>query len=445
MSTLPLIPSNQSSISSTNSNINTININSNININAKNANGDITLGQYLVSLEEKSIENVSEFAFASVPIYYLFSICGGLHIPYGLPGYEFVNIWKVFLYITTIIFVISTIAIAIYDYAMGGFASIIFILSFLFQAFIVYPVTINTYKRINMPITKNQMEVLPETIKICQYYVLLTTILSLGYYFIILYTTISHQEYSSDHIHYPVWFMITAIYTGLSPLAVALLSMWGLFFIVFDAKVMYLNIIDLQELAVADQLTMINYTDVYHQYIELNRDSQELCDGIAIVAYISIVLFVISCWIFATEFLQYTLVFISVEVTLQFREAFLILFALPSIAKANEKFDEFSSLMSMLEWGQGDYSLNGDIGGTNNNMDIEAPSVMSEESRLIDRHNMVNMRIWAATVDRPLIMYILGRKIKKREMRVQLFAVLVVGLGSLASFAISGAYRSLND
>ena len=138
--------------------------------------------------------------------------------------------------------------------------------------------------------------------------------------------------------------------------------------------------------------------------------------------------------------------FILCEVTLQFREAFLIYFALPCISEVTEVFDSFSRHISLLNC-YIDIINNNNINNTINSpthisqsqteyQPLEYPS-QSQLSLITNINQRVcNINVWISTIERPLIMYVLGRKIKKKEVRVQLITFAVLALGSFGSYII---------
>ena len=135
---------------------------------------------------------------------------------------------------------------------------------------------------------------------------------------------------------------------------------------------------------------------------------------------------------------------------MQFREAFIIILALPHLSEVNEIFDELSNYLSRADWG---CNISNTVGTNGSNVN---------ETLLLT----VNcLRLWAATIDRPLSMYILGingivyillyyykyvyiscyigRKVKKLEMRRQIITIAVLGLGSVLSYVIGIIYQNI--
>ena len=113
--------------------------------------------------------------------------------------------------------------------------------------------------------------------------------------------------------------------------------------------------------------------------------------------------------------------------------ALLILMALPHIAEVNELHDQLSSVLVYKEWGESTITPS----TTYANYTMVSSDVFSNYK------NHICLRLWAATVDRPLYMYVLGRPIKRVEMKAQLVTVCLLAFGSLMSFLFSGLYDDI--
>lgn len=388
----------------------------------------ITLGQYLSEVEQKNHHHVN----------YLFSICGGLHVPYQIPGFGYVQFWKMCLYVGLLGFFGSNIAVIVYYIAKEGISiqAVIFV-SFLAQAIITIPVIKNTSTRIGMKLSENQSKALPDTIRICKQYTIISVAVSSLYYILVIWGVCIRIESGQQSTINNNLYTIMMVLFGVTPICVSLLSMWGLFFIVLDAKVLEYDILDLRDASNVNELTVDMYNKVYYKHIEDNQDSIVILDGIAIVAYISVLICITSCVLLSSEYGMNPVIFIICEVTLQFREAFLIYFALPCISQASGTFDDFSGHMSNLHGtSQISSTMIADANSPVQTL-LEKNSIHPSEISLSDLNKRVsNIDIWICTINRPLIMYMLGRKIQKKEARVQFITFSVLALGSFGSFIV---------
>ena len=226
-----------------------------------------------------------------------------------------------------------------------------------------------------------------------------------------------------------------------------LLNLWAFFFIILDAQSSQLEIKELIKLSKEQTLSMYEYDTVHNQLRFVNANSSNIADGVALVAYLSMVGFILVLFMYgeteklselsgSTNFYgseQGRIILTFCSALLQSREAVLILLALPHIAEVNELHDQLSSTLAHKEWGESTITPS---------TTYDSYSVVSSDVISVHKNNLC-MRMWAATVDRPLYMYVLGRPIKRVEMKAQLVTVCLVAMGSLLSFLFSNVYDTI--
>ena len=208
----------------------------------------------------------------------------------------------------------------------------------------------------------------------------------------------------------------TIVSTGF--LTLTLFDMWAVFFVVLDAQVSQVQLRTFISDAKSQTLTIDAYREAYENLIVMNSTSAIILDGIAVLSYISIVLVVLLAAT-SINFNHADAVTIIYGVCTLMREALLLLIALPYIAEVNELHDILKCILVDVEWvGTGD-----------------TPLLDKEEN------NNRCLRLWALAIERPLYMKVLGRAIKKTEMKAQLITTLCLFIGSFLSFLVQQVYQ----
>ena len=384
-----------------------------------------TLADYLLRLEHNSFND------------YFLILCGGYQYTWGNEN-KVIGCWRVALYTLSITYVASIIFLITSNYTYWYLY-----ISFWAQALILIPVIMITRKRMLEPVTAIHIECISDTIIICKWYMALALGLVSLYFTVIVYAVCT-MKFSTVYI-------IAGIIGGLTVYAITLLNFWAIFFIVLDAKSNQLEIKDMISLAREQALTLIKYNEVYSKCKRNDSYSSNIADGVSIVAYISIVLFVLSIILLnsyanadVTNGTEWGILLCSA--CLQSREALLIVIALPYISEVNELHDTLRGILASEEWSFTPSNITPSSNTTSTSTTITIPLNnynVTPTDILINQRNNLCLRLWAATIEKPLYMYVLGRVVKRMEMKAQLTTVCVIALGSVMSFLISSLYNHL--
>lgn len=311
--------------------------------------------------------------------------------------------------------------------------------SYIAQSFILYPVVILASKRVKEPVTRSQMDCMSDTLAVCKLYFFIAAGLTIIYFFFVIIATFSAK--------FSPTFIYAGFFGGVCVFAVAFLNVWGLFFIVLDAKAAQEEIRKLSNAVIEETLTIAQYDAVHEKLRDVKNGSSQVADGIALVAYLSVAMCVIS-FLFAHAVEEaysmdnasasgqrnaYVLMLVG-SVCLQTREAFLILLALPSIAEVNELYGELLDQLARSEWNHAAPSSI-TLSTIGDEYTIKPNDVVANYK------NNVCLRLLAAAMTRPLCMYVLGRPVKRTEMKAQLITVAFMVGSSLTAYCLNVAMR----
>lgn len=375
-----------------------------------------TLGDYLLQFEKEGN------AFDCI-----LSLSGGLHR-------ESKGLFL--LYQCTLITFILLYLASMVLYFMAD-PSIWFIyISFLSQTLILFPVILISMRRVKDPVTVKQKECVSAAIRVCQTYFSLAMTVTITYLGLSIYSMLT--------VGIAAWYVVFGIMGWVSLVAIVLLNVWGMFFIVLDAKVAQSEIRTLIEAVRQESLTMDRYDDAYVSIRHLKDQSASVADGLAVVAYISIVSCLMSIFLYRqiianssfSRFHVNMVVYMLGSVCLQVREAFIILLALPSIVEVNELQEQLVDTLARTEWGQATPSTIRLTTSAANYKTVQPNDVV------VNYKNNVRLNLLGIAMTQPLCMYVLGRPVKRTEMKAQLTTVVLLAIGALGSFIVDSVVGS---
>ena len=254
-------------------------------ISNSNYSNSITLGELITKESE-------------VKGYWIFKICGYLHITNSTSAW--INCYKYGLYFLVVLFLIVVLMVVVMALLDGRISDAILCISFVFQAIIILPIVQNTKSRMNIEVSTMQQIALNESVPVCTKYTIFITIFNLCYYAAIL-TNIPAYLHLTSNTSVNICIFVFGLIVSITPLAVSYLSMWGLFFIVLDAITNKLQINELLNDAKSEVLTISRYNSIYDNTIPINQSSLVLGEGICIVAYCSVLVFVIATMIYTSD------------------------------------------------------------------------------------------------------------------------------------------------
>lgn len=386
--------------------------------------GDITLGEY-IELQEATV-------------FPLFSICGRLHSPDGVfaSGSKCSTVWRIFLYNDALLYAVGSLGMLLLEFYKGApYIAVLLYISFILQGIIVIPLVNTTGKRMGCQITESQKTSFKTAYDVSLRYFWMASFLGLMYCGALYYL-------SFHHYNLPVIVYVLVILASFTALGVGWLSMWAVFLLILDSGALTLDIQGLLRAAQKCELTLAQYEAVLARKSEAERKSLTIIDAVTVVAYISIISFVASLLVAAGQ--PHGLLYILGQIALQFREALLILLTLPYLAAVNEANDELSSLISRepgVASNPPQFQFQSQSQVTPTSPVASIPSETGYDLADMDA-NLKRMVLWSASVDRPLCVYVLGRRVKRLEMKAQIASVVLLGLGSLLSFIVEGSYRT---
>lgn len=347
----------------------------------------------------------------------LLRVCGGFHIPSSWNEYLYITIWKYFLYASLTYFTFGIVARDIYYLAIEHSGLVLWAVGVLLQCLILIPVLYIAFKRLDQHMTVECAVAVAPTLEMCRIYFVIGMILWVTVFVCNLFNVNAFSSgQGTGEVAVDIFW---AVVVSAGFLTLTLFDMWAVFFVVLDAKVSQVQLRSFILDAKNQSLTLDAYREAYEQLIVMNSTSAIILDGIAILSYISIVLVVLLAAT-SINFAHTNAITILYGVCTLLREALLLLLALPFIADVNELHDELRYVLADKEWrGTGD-------------------------TPLLDKEEKNNrcLRLWALSVERPLYMKVLGRHIKKTEMRAQLITAVCLFIGSFLSFLTQQVYQN---
>jgi hypothetical protein len=380
-------------------------------ISSLELNNGMTLGEY-IKLQEPHL-------------FPIFTICGRLQSSNGSKSLCSIA-WRILLVGDAVLYAIGSLFVLLTEISKGApYITILLYISFILQGMIVFPLVTTAQRRLMTAVTPSQQASFMTAYEVSFRYFWVSTALSLLYCATLYYTYFQTEE--------PLFVSITVVLASLCAVGVGWLSMWAVFLLVLDAGALKVDILGLIETTRRGELTLELYEEVLGRKREAEERSLEIVDAVTLVAYISVVSFVASLLLAAGQ--PHGLNYILGQIALQFREALLILLALPYLAGVNDCNDELSSLLSRDSWHA---RVPGTSGAGTGGAPIPACSCAQYDMASMEA-NLRRMVLWSASVDRPLCVYVLGRRVRRREMKAQIGSIVIVGLGSLLTFIITHA------
>jgi len=356
----------------------------------------------------------------------ILTFCGGFH--HERKGFFFA--YQLILGLLVFTYFCSVIVFCIFESSMW----FVFV-AFLTQAFILVPIVIVAAKRLKEPISQKQVDSIPATVSLCKTYLSVALMVTAVY--------LALSIYSDIHLNVPSGIVVTTIVGVLGLISIALVNVWGIFFMVLDALVAQAEIRSLIAAAKKETLTLTDYDHAHNQLCEFSRDSSSVSDGVAVVAYISIIVCVMSLFLYHQLTSNASLqsyqtgfyVWVIGSFCLQCREALMILLVLPFVAEVNELHEQLVDTLARNEWGQ--------VSRSTIQPDTTVDEYVVNSSDVLANHkNNTCLRLLAAAMTRPLYMYVLGRAVKRTEIKAQLTTVVLLVIGALGSFIVDTVISS---
>ena len=368
-------------------------------------------------LSSRSSISIGEFLITAPEVqkyFYFLQFIGAFYCPDAFShGNVLTNLWKCFL----ILWVVGFITFGIYVFILfvivitsNSFFYCLWAFSILLQGFICVPVLMNIRKRFHNIIDHTEQLLFIESLYYGQIYMIICVLL------IILFTISLILLLTKDQ---PLWMFITEALFGFCPIAISCISTWGLIFILFDCSVINKEITTLHSMVNTNNSTLNChfYNQLYNKLKILNSESIMIADGIALIAYFNIVVF------FFTFFVTTKWNNIVGSICLCFREVLLLMFVLPNVALINDHYDKFCSYL------------------INNNNIWNSPGITlltNTHPPSIDINQQLEyLRLYTImTIDKPLSMTILSRRIKKLEMKAQVITISLIVCGTCLSIVL---------
>ena len=365
------------------------------------ASGNFTIGEFLTNTV--IIEDYSFFLH----------FIGAFYKPQSFTeGNRLSSIWKACLLLWVIGFIVFGIYVFIIDIIVINKASFFYCMwaaSILFQGFICIPVLFNIRKRFHNTIDTEEQTLFLESLQLGKLYMIICIILIS--IFTVCLVLLLHKDYA-------LWIFLAEGFFGLCPMAISCVSTWALIFILFDCKVINKEISSLHKMGLAKDLKLnCDYYNKLHSKLKvLNSESIVIADGIALVAYFNMVVF------FFTFFITFKWNNIVGSICLCFREVLLLMFVLPKVSEVNGHYDTFCSFLinDMYVWN-----------GTNTNSTAGSAPIPETYPT---SHQLEYVRLYTImTIDKPLSMTILGRRIQRLEMKAQVIGISLLAFGTCLS------------
>jgi hypothetical protein len=373
-----------------------------------------------LSDEMRSIPLSNYLATCEVDGILLLDVIGALHRPWSFDlRTDLWGVWRIIVIFLMIVNVLFTI-VAILQLHMS-YITKLYQIGWLLQSIIVYTVMYHSRERFRSPTLPEHKVVLKSVLNVCQRF--LTISLALHVFFVV-------GSFKSDDF-------VGAILASISMIGLILLDIWPLFFICLDAQAAVVSINRMIKCAECQTLTIDEYKRIFRQVKTLNSRAYILVDLISAIAYASFVLMLYLFIFGGEEGAKWDSYFVYIGTLL--RETVLLLLALPYIAQVNDAHDSLSQVLSDTIWTGTANRATSTSDGSNTDEIDELTKSISE-----DKLNIMRLTLWSMTMTKPITFEILGRRIKKNEMKMQITTIVVVIAATFLGFLIDEQIREEN-